>query len=213
MPIIGDKEREHIAHILGDLAGPVTLHVFAHPEGCTSCADLRQLMEELAAISGQMTLQVHDPETAQAEMEQYAIEKTPATAIIGSRDYGVRFYGVPAGYEFAALLEDIVDISKGEVELGSRPRENLKKLSQPVHVQVFTTPTCPVCPNMVRLAHRLAIASDLVRADAVDLTEFPALADRYDILAVPVTLVNETLRVEGLVPEGKFVADILRTFA
>ena len=61
----------------------------------------------------------------------------------------------------------------------------------------------------MRLAQQLAIESDLVTADLVEVTEFPHLAQRYQVRAVPRTIVNETAVIEGAVPEAQFVEAVI----
>ena len=63
----------------------------------------------------------------------------------------------------------------------------------------------------MRLAQQLAIESDLVTADLVEITEFPHLAQRYQVRAVPRTIVNETGIIEGALPEAQFVEAIIAT--
>ena len=77
----------------------------------------------------------------QEKVTEYAVDKVPATAIRNGKDYGIRFYGLPAGYEFAALLDGILAVSKGDSGLQPESREKLAQLTQPLHLQVFTTPT------------------------------------------------------------------------
>jgi hypothetical protein len=62
----------------------------------------------------------------------------------------------------------------------------------------------------VRLAHHLAVASDWVRGDCVEATEFPDLSQRYSVMAVPKTVVNERVSFEGALPEVQFVDHVLR---
>jgi hypothetical protein len=57
----------------------------------------------------------------------------------------------------------------------------------------------------VRLAFEMALASPKVRADAVEIQEFPDLAIRYQVMGVPRTVVNETVYLDGAMPEGMFV--------
>jgi predicted DsbA family dithiol-disulfide isomerase len=53
----------------------------------------------------------------------------------------------------------------------------------------------------VVLAHEMAIASPMVRADMVEAMEFPHLATRYQVMGVPRTVINETVSIEGAAPE------------
>lgn len=61
----------------------------------------------------------------------------------------------------------------------------------------------------MRLAQQLAIESDLITADLVEVTEFPDLAQRYQVRAVPRTIVNETAVIEGALPEAQFVEAVI----
>ena len=62
----------------------------------------------------------------------------------------------------------------------------------------------------MRLAHHLAVASELIRGDCIEATEFPDLAQRYMVMAVPKTVVNERVSFEGALPETQFVDNVLR---
>ena len=74
-------------------------------------------------------------------MAEYSIDKVPATVIRNGKDYGIRFFGLPAGYEFSALLDGILQVAKGDSGLQAESREKLAKLTKPLHLEVFSTPT------------------------------------------------------------------------
>ncbi len=76
-----------------------------------------------------------------AVAEAHGIDKIPAVAIVGAKDYGVRLYGIPSGYEFGTLIEDIKLVSAGDSGLTPATREMVAKLTKPVRIQVFITPT------------------------------------------------------------------------
>jgi glutaredoxin-like protein len=126
----------------------------------------------------------------------------------GERDYGIRFYGIPSGYEFSSIIEDIVDVSRGDSGLQPATREALAAVSEPVHFQVFITPTCPYCPQAVRLAHKFAMESEQIRADMVEAIEFPHLSNKYGVYGVPRTVINESVHQEGAVPEPLLLAKL-----
>ena len=52
------------------------------------------------------------------------------------------------------------------------------------------------------LAHQLAFASDKVTADMVEVSEFPHLGQRYNVMGVPRTVINEDIFIEGAAPEA-----------
>jgi len=120
---------------------PVKLLFFTQTIACQFCRETEQLLREVAALSDKITLQVYNFVTDKAVADQYGIDKIPATVVMGAADYGIRFYGIPSGYEFTSLIEDIVDVSRGKSGLSAKTLELLQAIKDPVHVQVFITPT------------------------------------------------------------------------
>lgn len=215
MPLISEQDAEFLRNEFETkMTNPVKLIMFTQQTECQYCAETRQIAEELAALSDKITAEVYDFVADKAMADLYAIDKIPAIAIVRvvdgeEKDFGIRFFGIPSGYEFASVIEDIADVSRGKVDLQDKTREVLAGLTEPVHMQVFVTPTCPYCPRAVRLAHMFAIASDLVRGDMVEAIEFPHLSSKYFVQGVPRTVINETVHQEGAVPEPMMVAKLL----
>jgi glutaredoxin-like protein len=108
---------------------------------CQYCRETRQILEEVSALSDKITLNVFDFVTDKHVADKYKVNKIPATVIEGEKDYGIRYYGIPSGYEFSALLEDIVDISRSESGLSGTAKTLLKQVDKPLNLQVFVTPT------------------------------------------------------------------------
>jgi glutaredoxin-like protein len=201
MPLLNEEIAEQVKQELADLAGPARLVMFTQEFECDYCAETRQLVEEVAALSDQLTADIYNFVVDQDKAEELGIDKIPAVAVIGAEDYGVRLYGIPSGYEFTSLLHAIRTVAAGKPELTKETLATLAELTEPVHIQVFVTPTCPYCAGSVVLAHQLAVASPMVRADMVEATEFPQLAIKYQVMGVPRTVMNETVHIEGAAPE------------
>jgi glutaredoxin-like protein len=209
MSLLNEEVKEQVKQQLADLAGPVRLVMFTQDFECQYCAETRQLVEEVGELSEQITVEVYDFVEDKDRADDLGVDKIPAVALIGEEDYGIRFYGIPSGYEFTSLLEAIQTAAVGEPDLSEETLNVLSELSEPVHVQVFVTPTCPYCPQAVVLGHQMAVASSMVRADMVEAQEFPHLANKYQVMGVPRTVINESTHIEGAAPEP-MVLDKLR---
>lgn len=210
--------RERLAQ---QLAGPVVLEFFTRRsrlvvpgrEPCALCKETEALLEELAALSDRLTLRVHDVDEEPEVAEAFGVFGVPAIAVVGARDYGIRFFGIPAGLEFVPLLEAIIDASTGDSRLTEASRREVAGIPGPATIKVFVTPTCPYCPGAVRLAHQLAVEHDGIRAEMVEATEFPELSRRYGVMGVPKIVVNDRAGFEGYRPERQFVALVARAAA
>lgn len=101
----------------------------------------RQILKELAGLSDRITLEEHSAVSETDLAAQYGVARTPMTAVVGAQDYGVRYYGMPGGYEFVTLLELVLDVSKGKTPLSAATLEALENLPADAHLQVFVTPT------------------------------------------------------------------------
>ena len=209
MPLLNAEIKEQVREQLADLAGPVRLVVFTQEFECMYCAETRKLVEEVSELSEDLTAEILSFVVDEDKAQELGVDKIPAVAVIGEQNYGIRFYGIPAGYEFTSLLEAIRIAASGESDLSEETVEFLSSLSEPVHMQVFVTPTCPYCPQSVVLAHRMAAASPMVQADMVEAQEFPYLATKYQVMGVPRTVINEEFHIEGAAPEP-MVLDKLR---
>ena len=191
------------------LVNPVTLVVFTQELECDYCREARELASDLASLTDKIKVEVYDLVKDKQKSTELYVNKVPATVILGAKGEKVSFYGVPAGYEFNTLLKDIVQISRGETELSQETRKSLSTIKRPVHIQVFATPTCPHCPEAVSLAHQFAMENPNIRADMIEINEFPQLAIKYNVIGVPKTVINETVEMVGLQSED----DLLRLVA
>ena len=141
MPLLNNHIRKEVASALADLQNPVTFKVFTQTFECQYCKETRELVQEVAALSDKLTAEVYDLQKDSQVAESYGIDKVPAIAVIGAKDYGIRIFGIPSGYEFGTLIEDIRLVSEGDSGLSPETRAAVARLTRPVRIQVFITPT------------------------------------------------------------------------
>jgi glutaredoxin-like protein len=201
MALLNQQDLAKLQKVLDTMTNEVRILYFTQELECQYCRLTHELLEEIAALNPKIKLFVYDFLKETDLVKQYDIQRLPAIVILGERDYGIRFYGVPGGYEFTSLIEDIVDASRNDPHLPQPILAELEKVTHPITLDIFVSPTCPYCPRMVRAAHRFAMANPHITARMVDIPEFPELAVKYNIQGVPHTVINEEFSVSGAVPD------------
>jgi glutaredoxin-like protein len=141
MALLNDSIRSEVQKRFKELKNPVKIINFTQEIECEYCAETRRLMEEIASLSDKLSFEVYNFVTDKAKAEQYRIDKIPATVVMGDKDYGIRFFGIPSGYEFVSILESIVMVSKRDSGLSPETKKKLGGIKKPLHLEVFVTPT------------------------------------------------------------------------
>ncbi|MCP4155714.1 MAG: glutaredoxin [bacterium] len=202
---LSKKVKKELSEAFSGLKGEVTFKLFTQEMECRFCEDTRALLEAVTDASDKVKLEIYDFVKDKAEADIYGVDKIPAIVAMDGKDYGIKYYGIPGGYEFASLVEVIKLISTGEHGLKPETMEFLNNLQKDIHLQVFVTPTCPYCPGAVVLAHKMAYYSPRIKADMIEATEFPHLSQKYNVMGVPRTVIQETGFLEGSAPEEMLI--------
>lgn len=216
MAFISERDRNYLKDIFDrELLNDVSLLFFTQKSGliipgveCEYCRETGDLLKELSETSNKIKLEVYDFMTDEENVKKYNIKRIPAIVIASEEDYGIRFYGIPSGYEFSSLIETIIDVSKKETRLSKDVKERLAKINKEVNIQVFVTPTCPYCPRMVHTAYQFALESKYITAEGIEVIEFPQLGNYYNVSGVPKTVINDKEEIVGAVPETIFLESI-----
>ncbi len=209
MAHIQEKDKDYLRKEFSKMKQNVKLICFTQKYSCQYCQMTCEILQELEELSEKISLEIYDFDEDKEMTEHYKIDKVPAVIVEGDNDYGIRYYGIPAGHEFSSVIEDIMDVSNKNTSLSEETKQALKQLEKPLHIQVFVTPSCPYCPRAVRMAHQMAIESDKVRSDMVEATEFPQLSNHYNVSAVPKIIINDVVNFEGALPERDYLEKVL----
>ena len=210
MSLMPDDKKELLKKEFKEkLEKPVKILMFTQEVECRFCANTRKLAQELAALSDKITAEIYDFVSDADKAEEYVIDKIPALAIIGEKDYGVRIYGIPYGYELQTLIEGVINVSTGRTNLSDETKKILTDVKAPVHIQVFVSLTCHHCPVAATVAHKLAVESDFIRTDVIDGSEFPQLVQKYAVMGVPKVIINEKIEFVGAFNEDLFAEHVV----
>jgi alkyl hydroperoxide reductase subunit AhpF len=142
MGLITDDVSKQLEEEFTHLVNPVRLLVFSQALADPESEQVKRLVEEIAALDPRLTAESYNFVLDKEKVAELGVQRIPAIAILGAeKDYGIRMYGLPSGYEFGALVDAILDVSSGDSGLSEPTRAALKEITQPVHLQVFSTPT------------------------------------------------------------------------
>ena len=141
MAFLSAQDEQAVKSEFERLGGPVKLTVFASALGPDTNRQTIALVKEVAALDERISVAVLNPHIEREQAEAYGVDSTPAVVVEGAVDYGIRFLGVPAGYEFSNLIDSIIAVSNGEAELSATTKAALADLPEAVTIKVFSTPT------------------------------------------------------------------------
>ena len=142
MSIFGPEDEAQVRGLLDALERPVELLVALGPEEAPLpgarevdfAAETQRVVSGLAALSERVTYRV--------EEEPDGFERYPAIAVLpDGDDVGLRYYGLPWGYELGSLIGAVVEAGRRESSLRPESLERLAGLERDLAIDVFVTPT------------------------------------------------------------------------
>ena len=152
MPLLSESDSKYLQDIFAQqLTEPVTVTLFTqtstallvpgHEQETEFCRQANAMVEEVAALSDRIKVEMFDVRADAAKFQEFGVERIPAILLGAGDDRPARFFGVTAGYEFSTFVQDILDLSAGNIELSDATLEYMRGLTSDVHIQVFSTPT------------------------------------------------------------------------
>ena len=141
MGLLKEKDKKKVKKVFEEIEKDVKVVMFTQETECQQCEMTRTLLEEVSGLSDKLSLEVNDFVSEADVAKKYRVDKIPAIILIGDRDYGIHFYGLPSGYEFNVLIGDIIDVGKRNPGLNKEVTAALAKVDRPVHLQVLVSPT------------------------------------------------------------------------
>jgi glutaredoxin-like protein len=207
MAMLDDNVRKQLQDILKNMKDPVNIAFFTQEFECHACGDTRTFLEEFSTLSDKMKLSVYDFVKDKPVADRFGVDKVPAIVINDkdNSDRGIKFYGLPGGYEINSFVISLLEVSGNIEPLKDDIASRVRAITKDVHIQVFVTLTCPYCPAAVGTAHRLAVENSKIKADMVDAGIFPHLTQKYQVSGVPRIIINESHALVGAQPIEKFL--------
>ncbi len=214
MALFDSKIKEQLTEILSKMKEKVTIVNFTQDIECPMCRDTRMFAEEIASFNDKLDVKVYNFLKDRDMAEKMGVDKIPAIVLLDKNDidHGVRYFGLPGGYEINSFMSSILELSGHREKLPDDIMKRIKDIDRDVHIQVFVGLSCPHCPGAVTVAHRLAMENSRIKADMIDTNNFVPLAQKYNVSGVPKIVINDKFDLTGAHPINTFldVIDRLR---
>lgn len=207
--MLDDKDIRYVKELFGSkLKDDVNLVLFIDSKSAYSEKAV-QLLQEIEKIDERIKIEAVDSADEKEMRVEREIDRTPALLIAPEKGYQMYYFGVPSGYQFAALLDDIVDVSNGMSRLNNFTRERLRVIRIPVDIKVFVDPMEEICAGAVRIAHQFSMENKKIRSSMIDLSQFPEASAHSDMSLLPKVVINNTVSFNGPMPEAEFLEYVL----
>ncbi len=215
MGLISEEDRKYLQEEFEkNLKEDVSVLIFTvNDPSCRYCKETLEIAKELESLSDLIHVENYDVNSDMAK--KLGIEHAPTTVVTDNKlAYGsrIRYVGIPAGYEFSSLVEDIMSVSSRKVDFKEHIKGHLDEIDKDIKIQVFVTPTCPYCPKAVRVAHKFAQYNEHITGEMIEAIEFPDWADKYGVSSVPHIVINEDVQFVGAYPEENFIEFVMEAY-
>ncbi len=207
MDLFTEQIKTQLKEILQKLQNKVTIAFFTQEFECDTCKEEHEFLDEFVALSDKLELKVYDFKKDKGLAEKYGVDKIPAMVILTAdgKDNGIRFFGLPGGYEINSFISSLLEVSGQKHELNNELMKRIEKIKKDVRIQVFITLGCPHCPGAVSNAHHLAMLNNHISADMVEAQTFNTESIKYSVSAVPKIIINEKHELVGNQPVEKYL--------
>ena len=208
--LFNDDVRKQITDILTQAKNPVQIVLFTKEGVCPTCAETKQLLEEVCDTTDKLSLISKNIETDSALAETYGITLTPSFVMLDHEgNYkGVMFNGIPAGHEINSLISALLEMSGLNIHYQEQIIKRIKSIDKPVNIKVFVTLSCPHCPGAVQNAHRLAMLNSNIVGEMIEAQTFHELSQKHNVSGVPKIVINDTHELVGNQPIEAFLETI-----
>ncbi|WP_393971267.1 thioredoxin family protein [Oxyplasma meridianum] len=216
MSLIKEEDRKFLSDEFNKyLKDNVDLIVFTSDSAdCKYCKETIELATEVAGINDKIKFTVYNIDKDKEIANEYGVNKFPTTIVArsGEKDGRIKYSGLPSGYEFGSLIEDLKTVSSGEPEVSSKAIEIISKIDKPITIKVFVTPTCPYCPKAVGTAHKFALLNKNITGEMVESLEFENEAEEAGVSSVPHIVINGDVQFVGAYPDDQFAEYVMEAY-
>ncbi|MGA1821294.1 MAG: thioredoxin family protein [Thermoplasmatota archaeon] len=210
MAQITGEHRSFMEKEFQKMSEAVKINVHLPAGKCETCDELKELINEIAEATDHLQVSFIEEDSAEDGGYNYIVDRLPAVAVLDKegKSRNIIYYGLPSANLFHSLISLITMQSTGNVDMDEENIEKVKGL-EGAEIQLFVTPNTPKASETIDVASRFAMLNDEIHTSVIELIEFPEMAERYQVLGVPKTIVNEEIKFTGAYDAGELLEIII----
>ncbi len=210
MAFLNEDISKQITEVFNTMKKNVNIALFLKGTECDSCDDTKGYMEEMAALSDKLSLDIYDIDNDSDKASEYNVEMVPSIVLLDEikQDLGIKFNGIPAGHEINSFIAGVMEVADAGEELPAEMLERIKSIDKPVNIKVFVTLACPHCSGAVSKAHKIALLNPNVNAEMIEANTFGELSQKFNVSGVPKIVFNDGPDLVGNQPLEEFLSTI-----
>ncbi|MHA1266037.1 MAG: hypothetical protein ACTSRS_12465 [Candidatus Helarchaeota archaeon] len=183
-----------------NLQKPVTLSLFLKETELEPAEAVISFLQFIAEQNAKISLKIYSQIDQPHIFAKYNIQESPAIVLENS---GIKYTAVPAGPESIMFVKTIVMLSTQTTGIGDAVSKIVTSLSRDVALKTIITSDCTVCPLAVKIGNMLTLESNLkgngkLQHEIIDSLEHESYVSAYDISAVPLILINDSVAFNGI---------------
>lgn len=181
--LLSPELQHQTAQLLAGLKEPLVLRLSLDPQPISR--ELDGFVREIEKLSTMLQVEQDDNGLPQAERPCVQICRRDGTFT------GLSFHGVPGGHEFSSFLAGLLHAGGAGQPIAPELEEKIRTIDTRLDMKILVTQSCGMCPELVTAAQLIAAKNPNVTAEVYDISHFPALRERYQVMSVPCLVVND----------------------
>ena len=138
--MLSEKDKAYVRKTLDGMKDEVRLTLFSRDGGdCKYCGEVEGLLLDIAAAAPRVKVEILSLKNDAGRARELGIDKIPGIALLGKKDYNLRYFGLPSGYDFTPFVETIRAVGDDISGVSPESAARLARLTKPVQLSVFVT--------------------------------------------------------------------------
>lgn len=158
----------------------VTVKAFLGKDKLAS--EMAGFIKEVASMSDKILCETKKSESNTSYMELYRSDGSSS---------GVKFQAIPGGHEFNSFIVGLYNVAGPGKQIPADVMTRIKALKSKQDIKILISLSCTMCPELVQACQQIAANSEMVEATMIDLQHAPELKEKYRVMSVPCTIIND----------------------